>query len=393
MLASLLTAVVQFRVMEPEDRGLYALALPIIMISSLFFEVGFSPAGGRVLALADDQERQRRTLGALVLMATLIGAALSLFLLASALPFAAFFDKNIAPILFLAAGFAFVIPFQSVIQDGCQGLNQIPKLSAYQLGFALMNLTLQCALAFTGNLTSKLALLAYLTAIGLSALWTLARLRPDFSDFSRYLKLTLQEMRRYGLNIYLSRITGTVSTQVDNLVIAYFIPQTAPLALYDNAQKVSNPIVMLARSISITRFRAFVGLNSVPASIRRWNAGLLIVASLLLATIGPFALKLVFPKYAEAGDLLLPFAFWSLFGGLFQPYHTFLLSHGRGAEIRNKALLLTIADITGLLIAVPRFGIYGAAWVAAGSMLLDYLLTLYYYHKFRRTLINEGVKE
>ncbi len=97
-------------------------------------------------------------------------------------------------------------------------------------------------------------------------------------------------------------------------------------------------------------------------------------------------LRFVFPKYSEAAPLLIPFAAMNLFVGLFQPYNVFLAAHGRGAELRNIVLISGAAMIGALVLAVPRFGIAGAAWTGAGAMALDYLLHLLYYRIFRRTL-------
>jgi O-antigen/teichoic acid export membrane protein len=169
-------------------------------------------------------------------------------------------------------------------------------------------------------------------------------------------------------------------------MIGYFVADPVPLSLYDGAQRLSNPIITLARSLAITRFRAFASLSSVSPRISRWNAGLLIASSLMLALAGPFALAFIFPKYTEAAPLLIPFAVWGLFGGLFQPYHMFLNAHGRGSEIRNIAMVTMAASVTGLLISVPRWGIAGAAWSSAAAMALDWAATLYYYRKFKRTL-------
>lgn len=80
----------------------------------------------------------------------------------------------------------------------------------------------------------------------------------------------------------------------------------------------------------------------------------------------------------------------NLFVGLFQPYNVFLASHGRGVELRNIVLIVGVATIAALLVAVPRFGIAGAAWTCAASMALDYILHVYYYRQFKRTLTKQG---
>lgn len=388
MVASFLATVVHVHYLEPVDRGRFVFAQTIIAIAGLFLEVGIFPAGARLLALARDRADERQTLGALVLLGVLLGSTLAIFTAAAAYPIDLIFQTDVRWMLVTAAAFAFFLPFQSLIQESGQGLNKIRLLSAFQFSTAILNLLAQLALAIAGILSPQSALIAYLSSIGVASVGAIVQLKPSFSDKSQHIRAVLKEVRSYGFNVYLARITGTVSTRIDNLIIPYFLTDLSLLALYDFAQRISTPIMTLSRSLAITRYRAFASLTRVPERIGKWNAGLLIVASISLVAAGPFALGLLFPKYSDAAPLLLPFAVWALFGGLFQPYHMFLASHGRGVEIRNIAIMITVADIVGLLLVVPRWGIMGAAWVAAASFLLDYVLTLYYYDKFRRTLVS-----
>jgi O-antigen/teichoic acid export membrane protein len=136
----------------------------------------------------------------------------------------------------------------------------------------------------------------------------------------------------------------------------------------------------------MTRFRAFAKLPGVPARLARWNVVLMVSAALGLIVTGPVAVHFFFPKYSSGTGLLVPFALANLFTGLFQPYNIFLTSHGRGAEVRNIAAAVALSSLIGLSLTVPRYGITGAAWTAAAVMALDYVLYLYYYRKFRRTL-------
>jgi O-antigen/teichoic acid export membrane protein len=211
-------------------------------------------------------------------------------------------------------------------------------------------------------------------------------MHPSFRGASRFIRLTLKETRGYGFNLYLARLSGVATSRSDQLAIGYFLSGTAPLGMYAIAQKFSNPVSMIGRSLATTRFRAFARLAQVPARITRYNAAAVIAASIALIVAGPIVLRFVFPKYHEAAPLLIPFASMNLFVGLFQPYNIFLASHGRGAELRNIVLITGTATIAVLAFAVPRFGVSGAAWTCAGAMALDYLLHLLYYRRFRRTL-------
>src|SRR5262245_59908914 len=94
MFAGFFAAVIQARWMEPAEMSRFSLCLSIIVVTSLFFEFGISSAGARVLALAPDEESERKALGALVLMTIVIGAAFSLFIALTAAPIDFIFGKN-----------------------------------------------------------------------------------------------------------------------------------------------------------------------------------------------------------------------------------------------------------------------------------------------------------
>ncbi len=381
-IAGLFASIIQARWMEPAEMGRFAFCLSMIVVTSLFFEFGISSAGARVLALAEDHESERRALGALVLMTFAIGLAFSLFIAAVAAPIDLIFSKDVRWLLVGTASLAFFQPFQLLIEQSCTGLNQIRRLSMFQLVMAGCYLLALIVLVSTKRLTAGSALGAYLGGVAIATLWTLARLQPSFKGASRYVKLSLKETRRFGFNLYLARVSGMASSRSDQLAIGYFLADTAPLGLYAIAQKFSNPVSMLARSLATTRFRAFARLKRVPGRIVKWNAAAVVAASIGLVVLGPFVLKFVFPKYSEAAPLLIPFSAMNLFVGLFQPYNVFLGSHGRGAELRNIVLIVGLATIAALLITVPRFGVAGAAWTGAAAMALDYLLHLHYYRKF-----------
>jgi O-antigen/teichoic acid export membrane protein len=347
--------------------------------------LGLSYVGARVLALEGDRESERQALGAILLLTIILSSCFALFVAASAVPIDLIFHKDVRWLLISTAALAFFQPFQPVIEQCCQGLNQIHRLSVFQLMTSGCNILLLAALIWLNRLTAATALGVYLIGIGIAAVWTIFRLRPRFSGSWRFVRYTLAEIRRYGINLYLARIAGMASTRVDQLVIAYFIRETAPLAMYAVVQKFANPITMAGRSLALTRFRAFARASAVSKRIARWNTAVLLLAASGLIVAGPPLIRFFFPRYAEAAWLLFPFAIASLFTGLFQPYNIFLSSHGRGRELRNIVLIVGSISLATLFFAVPRFGIGGAAWTAAGAMALDYLLHLHYYREFKRS--------
>ena len=390
MVVGLGVSVLQARFLPPSEMGRLAFCMTVVVIAGLIFEFGFSSAGARVLALASDEKNERQALGAMVLITLAISIVFAAFVAAAAFPLERIFHKEVGWLLVATAALAFFQPFQFLIEQCCQGLNQISRLSVFQLSMSGAYLATLIVLAALGHLTAGTALAAYFSGIGVAAIWTLLRLKPSFSGSSYYVKLTIKETRRFGLNIYLSRIAGQASTRIDQVVIAYFIADPAPLGIYAIVQKFANPIAMIGRSLAATRFRTFARVTAVPAKVKLWNAAMLAVATAGLLIVGPAAIRFLFPQYVAGIALLLPFVFASLFIGLFQPYNVFLASQGCGIELRNIVITAGVASLVGLTLSVPRFGLLGAAWTGAAVMALDYLLHLYYYRKFRRMMAYES---
>ncbi|HMG33340.1 MAG TPA: lipopolysaccharide biosynthesis protein [Blastocatellia bacterium] len=385
------SSLLQARFMERAEMGRFAFCLSIIVIIGLSFEFGISSAGARVLALEREHAGERSALGALLLLTLIIGAIFALFIIAVAGPIDLIFHKDVRWILVATAGLAFFQPLQPFVEQCCQGLNQIRRLSAFHLLMSGTYLASMTALAFTGRLNAGTALAGYLTGIAIASVWTIIGLRPTLVGSGHFLKLTLKETRRFGLNLYVARVAGLLSSRADQLVIAYFIKEAAPLGMYAIVQKFANPIMMAGRSLATARFRSFARADAVSRRINRWNAVLLVGAAVVLVIAGPVAIKLFFPRYAEASWLLVPFAIASVFAGLFQPYNVFLASQGRGRELRNVVAVVSIASFAGLIVMVPRYGIGGAAWVASAVMALDYLLHLHYYRLFKQSLSKQAV--
>ena len=261
MFAGFGASIVLGRWMEPGELGRFAFCLSIIVITSLLFEFGISSAGARVLALSSDRASERQALGALVLMTFAISVFFSLFIAAAAKPIDLIFEKDVRWLFIGTAALAFFQPFQLFIEQSCQGLNQIRRLSVFQLTMSGGYLLALILLVATHRLTAGTALGAYLVGMGVASVWTLIQMQPTFNDATRYIKLTLKETRGYGLNLYLARISGMATSRSDQLAIGYFLSGTAPLGMYALAQKFSNPIAMMGRSLATTRFRAFARLT------------------------------------------------------------------------------------------------------------------------------------
>jgi O-antigen/teichoic acid export membrane protein len=375
------------RTLSPEEWGIFSFCLvSVINFLGFFFDFGIFSAGARLLAVAANRDEERCLLGALLVAGLGTGVLFAAVIAVSGPIVDRSFGTNVAGVLLAAAPLAAVVPLQLFVDLACQGTNRIGALALLRLALPVSGIAIVGALIALHDMHPLPALVAYLGGLTVAVGLVTFLLRPSFTKVGPELRRVARATRDFGLHMYVGRATSMASARLDAILIPYFIGTTG-FGVYNMAQRLSDPIATLARSMAMTRFKAFANRTEVSAYILRWNVALLSAAVVGLVGLGPVAILLFLgEKYQPAVPLILPFAFATLFAGLMQPYNMFLGAHGRGRELRNVSLALGVTNLAGLLALVPTFGVQGAAWWASGSMAFNFLLNLYYYRKVRREL-------
>jgi O-antigen/teichoic acid export membrane protein len=381
------------RAMSQEDYGIFSFCVfSVVLFLGYLFEFGIFAAGARLLAVAKDREAERRMLGALVVAALAVGLLFDATIAAAApgvdtlLIRFGYLDTHVAGILLVAAPLALAIPLQLAMEQACLGMNRIGALAAMRLALPVTSISLVAGLdAAMGEVTPVAAVVAYLGGVLASALVVMAVLKPSFRAGRTEYAALGAAVREFGLDMYLGRAIGMLSTRLDQVLIPTFVGPRR-WGAYKIAQQLSDPVANLARALATTRFKAFANRTEVSREIEWWNIGLLSVASTALAAFGPWVIVVAFEgqKFRNALGLLLPFALVALFAGLLQPYNMFLSAHGEGKALRNVSLAIGAVNLAGIPAFTYRYGLAGAAWFAVASMAFNFALHLYYYQRFTR---------
>ncbi|MBL8148999.1 MAG: glycosyltransferase [Blastocatellia bacterium] len=357
-------------------------SISIIQFLSYFFEFGIASAGARLLAIERGTEGERKILGGLITAGLSIGLLFSLMIALLAEFIDQLFNTEVKDILLMSAPLCVGIPMQFFLEQACQGLNRIKTLALQRLILPAASFSFIAATLLLGADSPKNVLLASLTGTTLSTFVVVAALKPSFANLTLSVRQIIDETRRFGLDIYLGRVTSMASTKLDSVLIPIFLGTTA-FGFYAVAQKFSEPLINLSRSMSITRFKSFANDLSVKRIVAQSNFLLLIVGTLGLIVLGPYLIVLIYSKdFAPAGELMLPFAIGSCLLGLIQPYNGFLSAHGRGGELRNISFAIGLINVFSLFLVIPRFAMMGAAWMLAFGATLNFSLHYYYYRKF-----------
>lgn len=374
--------VINTKFLGPLNYGVFTFTLGIIAFVSLFFEFGFSSAGSRLLAISKNEKDDRGYIGGLIVVT--IGIALLFVITIFFLSFFvdSIFHTHVSNLLrtfsILVCGF----PFQYMIQQICQGSNKIKILSAYNITPSIWYLASILIVISHSNLTIYLALLLNLLGLIFAAIFAIYRFRPSFINLKNNLELLFRHTKEYGFYIYIGRLASVSSSQLDKILISYFV-NTTWVGFYSLAASITSSMALLSISLSMTLFKDFSHMKQIPKKLIYFNFLWLLCCVLGLEIFGKYIILFLFSdKYLSAATLIFPLAIAGFFQGMYQPYNMFLGAHGKGKWLRNMALIMTCANFFGNIILIPLWGAKGATIAGAIGMMTYYLFGIFYYRKF-----------
>jgi len=380
---AIFTGILNTRVLGKAGYGDTTFIYAVLSITGLIFNLGIFNAGSRCLARAGtDLKKEREIVGALLLatLFLLIGYAGLIFSFSFFLD--AIFDSHVNHIFKYIFLFAAAYPLEQLLDQICQGTNQIRRMAFFKIFPRAAYLVIAFGLIQNSGLTVLSAVLVNLGFQFLAAVITLARFRPRFTRLGLNMREIIAETRSYGFHVYLGRISSLATQDSTKLLISYFGNNTTT-GFYNLALLLTSPMIMLSRALSISLFKDFLPLRKVPARVNQFNLGWLIFGSTFLMLFGRILIRLLYgADFLPAYPLLLILALATLFRGLIQPYNLFLGAKGCGRQLRNTAFILTGAILVSNVALIPFFGGTGAALASLLALALNYFVHRFYYQKF-----------
>jgi O-antigen/teichoic acid export membrane protein len=373
--------VINTRFLGPSEYGILSFCLTLLGFSVLFFEFGIFTAGSRILALCRDIREEREYIGTLLVAAVIIGIMFGAFIFLSSFFVDNIFTTNINIILLGIAALSIIFPFQFFIQQICQGTNSIIRLSLHKVIWYLLYLFLLVFVATFFKLTAFISLIISLSGLLIASLAILYSLKPRFNSMLGRFAVLLKETRDYGFKVYLGRVMGMSTYNLNRLFISYFV-NTTSVGFYFLAETMTYPITMLSGSIATSLYKNLVHNKRIPYAVNKYNFLWLSLSCLGLIVFGGYLLEFLFSnRYSPAVPLILPLTLAAFFNGLIQPYNNFLMAKGKGNYLQTTAAIMTVCNITGSLLLIPHYGVLGAGYASLFSMISYYLACTYYYNK------------
>jgi O-antigen/teichoic acid export membrane protein len=375
----LTTTVLVARILGPEGRGLYAVAITIGAIGVQFGNLGLHASNTYYVA------RDR------ALLPTLVGNTLSISFVFGGFGAACVWGifalwPGVAPAqgLLLALALAW-IPFglaYMLLQNLLLGIQEVRAYNTIELLTKLLAVALIGLVIVVGRVTPTAVFAAGLAALIISFTWALYRLYPYLNAFPRPSFLLFKDNIRYGVKAYLAAFFAFLVLRVDILLVKQILG--AEQAGYYSIAATMADMVYLVPAVVGTLL--FPKLSAAASTREKWRFSrkvIVLVGALMLILVAAASLlawPVTYLLYGPSFLASVPAFVWLMPGIFFLGVETvavqFLNSVGFPKIVVVIWVLVFVLNVVLNLWAIPAYGIAGASLVSSLSYFLVFALVM-----------------
>jgi O-antigen/teichoic acid export membrane protein len=361
--------------------GSYAFAVALLAFAGMFFEFGLFVPAARLAAVTEASER-RSVIGAALLVYVPIGALFTATIFALSFSIDDWFHVHAGHALRLAAPLAIGLPFTFVLQQLAQGLDRLHVASVTSVVAQLLLVALFAVQLVTGGgLSTSSALVLRCLAFSLAALVGAYWLRPLFASMRENVGTFIREARDWGFQLFVGRVLSIGTYNMDVLMLGIWArPRSVGLyVLAGSLATVSGlPVMGMSAALFGRMARESVIARSWLAGATAFGAAAALAAWLLAEPV----IRVFFSaRYVDAAALVLPLALAQFLRGITAIYNTFLTAHGRGVDLRNAGIVLTLSNVGFNFALIPAFGAQGAAWASLLALAANLIAHVIFYRR------------
>ena len=368
------------RVLGKTEFGNYALIINIFTFCQVVFNFGFFYSISRLIALSD-QEAENRELYAigLILVLTLF-VLMSVCLVGYVLFFGGAVGTKTLTGIMISIPFAWIFLFNSFNELLLQGSNKIELLSFSRFFPKAIFLVVVIPIYFVAQKTSITPmLLCFFASSIIPFLYIIIKLRPRFKNLKKQFLKVIESNKKFGFNIYLGSLFAVGASSLSGILIGYFGVDNTEVGYYSIALQLSAPLSLIPNVMATVFFKKFSGAAFIEPKLSLsmyLTSAFVLIIILLLAK--PVILILYGSEYLTSVVLVYYLAVSSTLYGVADFYNKFMLSKGKGVELRNASFIVGLTLLVSNLVLIKILGATGAA-ISTILSGLAYLLALFYY--------------
>jgi O-antigen/teichoic acid export membrane protein len=362
--------------------GRYSFFIIVLYFSRSFFGFGFFESTSRLLAVTPDTSGHKDLLGTGIICTLGFSILFTFFFVLSSFFSDHIFNVKIGDLCLQYSLIAGIILIHSYYLLAFRGTGQIGLLSLITIAPRIFYIFFLVLLVWLNRFTLNQSLNMFFLATGLVILVTTLYIEPYFKNWLSTVSRLWQELKSYGVHLYLSTIWNEILFHADKFIISFFLSAQS-MAHYALGYALTFPLTHFSTSIATAMFNRFALQSRISFRVIRVNLFFVIISVLVFIFLRKLIIVNLFSNdYLPTVEIMLPLALAFGFSGLSKPFTLFLMARGDGKTVRNISIFIpSVHIITGILV-IPSYGILGAAWTAAGIYLLDLLLFLLAYRRF-----------
>lgn len=378
-------SIIVARVLGPEGKGIYSLAILLPTFIVTLTNLGISPA--TIYYTAKESYDRKQIFGNNILLSLALGAAS----LAVSLIVILFFSESILPGLpmTLALVGLFIIPFRLMVDNiqkifiGMQKILTANILSIIYFSLSLLFIVI-ALFGFRSEVLGIIiaSILSLLIATLITVAWLYKTLRGvSFSLNFPYIKSTLT----YGIKAHLGNILGFLNLRADIFLVNFFINPVA-VGFYSISVTIAEKLWLVSQATSTVLFPKIAAEQNEQK--RKEFTPIISRTVLLITALSAFVLFFIIEQVVV---LLYSTEFISsvrplqiLLPGIVAGGASRILANdiaARGKPLLNSYLSF-VALVTNILlniIWIPKFGIEGAAWATTISYSFTFIGRIWLY--------------
>jgi len=395
LILALGSSIIIARVLGPEGKGVYSLAILLPSLLITFAQFGIGPAS--VFTLGKNEHSPKQVFGANIFLAILI----SILSIVAGLIVIFFLNNQIFPgiekeYLFLALSLVPVQIFFSFCINILLGLQKIKKYNFIQLikTFTFLILIVIFLLGLRFGIKTAIVIELISSLIASAILFSQTKKETRGITILPNKKL-LKDIFSYGSKSYLGNVATFLYLRIDIWMINIFL-NPAAVGFYSISVGLAEKIWLISKSAGTVLFPR-VSSEKNEETLKKFTP--LVCRNILFITT-LIAIALFF-----IGKTIIILLYSTVFLNAIQSFKILLIGTiavagsriltndlaGRGKPMVNTYLAIITAALNILLniILIPRFGISGAAWATAISYTLIFIVKTIVYSKISGNKIKD----
>lgn len=369
------------RILSKELFGDYSLVVNIFLFSQILFNFGFFYGISRLIGIEENNLKQRELYGVGLIITFFLFIIMSICLLIYTCTIK---DEIVISGLLVSIPFGWAVLLNSFNELTLQGNNKIYLLSISRF-FPKLLMLISVFSVYIFNLDSKnitaILILYFLSSI-LPFSYILYDLQPVFKNLKANWIVIKKSVFSFGFNIYIGSVLAVGASSISGILISYFGVNNIEVGYYSIALQISAPLSLIPNVLGTVFFKKFINSKTIEYKI---IVLMLVISVILFALIligAKFVILYIYGNsYINSLKLIYYLSASSLLYGIADFFNKFLLSKGKGKELRNASILVGLTLLVSNILLISGYGAVGAAVSTIISGLMYLLVIIFYYFK------------